>query len=312
MKMMIGFIVVLFFALLPHGNLRSIDDDSKNENDKPLTLVVMDPLCDKLACDCVKGYAQRKYEALGKFMGQQLNRKVNLYWGESIDAALEETQTTSDIVIGKRSVVEANAKSLNLKLQPVAQLTGSDGRVTQTGLIVVRKMDPANKVADLKGYRIFFGPPDCDEKYAAPMALLRENGIGVPEKPEIAGACSQAATMLMELDADTKAAAVISSYAEPLLAGCGTIEKGDLRVIGVSREVPFVTAFVNQQLPESTRKEITRALLSTGENKELLSALETAKGFVTLTTAQTDEEKDATKRDSAAIRAESLEGGKKN
>lgn len=256
------------------------DNPSKSNKDDPLTLVVMDPLCDKLACDCVKGYAQRKYEALGEYLGKQLDRPVNILWGESIPAALEESTATPAIVIGKHSVVVSDAKSANIVLRPIARLTGSDGSTSQTGLIVVRTADPATQVSQLKGYRIFFGPSDCDEKYAAPMALLRENGIEVPPQPEISGACSEAATKLMSLDKNTKAAAVISSYAEPLLAGCGTIEKGDLRIIGISGEVPFVTAFVNEKLPESTRAAITSALLEAGKNANLLKALETKSGFV--------------------------------
>jgi len=39
------------------------------------------------------------------------------------------------------------------------------------------------------------------------------------------------------------AATVISSYAQPLLEGCGTIKKGDLRVIGETDPMPFVVAF---------------------------------------------------------------------
>lgn len=250
------------------------------QNDKPLTLVVMDPLCDRLACDCVEGYAQRKYEALGEYLEKKTGQKVDVFWGESIQAALEETERTPDIIVGKHSVVIHNAGSIEVDVKPVAQLTGKDGSVTQTGLIVVRRNDPASTVADLEGYRIFFGPEDCDEKSKAPMELLKSNGIKLPENIETSGACSQAATKLVELSEDIKAAAVISSYAEPLLAGCGTVQKGDLRVIGISDEVPFVTAFLNTKLSDKAQKSVTEALLATGDDEELLKALETLSGFV--------------------------------
>ena len=61
-----------------------------SSSSQELTLVVMDPLCDRLACDCVEGYAQRKYEILGEFLQQRLGRKVSVFWGESVGAALEE------------------------------------------------------------------------------------------------------------------------------------------------------------------------------------------------------------------------------
>ena len=155
----------------------SVTDEAAGD---PLTLVVMDPLCDRLACDCVEGYAQRKYEALAEYLSDHLNRQVDIVWGESIHAALEESSARADIVVGKHSVVVSDAESLGFDLQPVGRLTGRDGSVDQTGLIVVRQNDPAQTVADLTGYRIFFGPANCDEKYAAPMQLLDEHGIDLP------------------------------------------------------------------------------------------------------------------------------------
>lgn len=260
------------------------------QEEKSLTLVVMDPLCDRLACDCVEGYAQRKYEALGEYLEKQTGQKVEVFWGESIQAALEETNRTPDIIVGKHSVVIHNAGSVEVDVKPVAQLTGKDGSVTQTGLIVVRKNDPAASVADLQGYRIFFGPEDCDEKSKAPMDLLKSNGIELPKEIETSGACSQAATKLVELSEDIKAAAVISSYAEPLLAGCGTIQKGDLRVVGISDEVPFVTAFLNTKLSDKSQEAITEALLATGDEENLLKALETLSGFVPFEEDEADTE----------------------
>ena len=245
-----------------------------------MTLVVMDPLCDRLACDCVEGYAQRKYEVLAEHLQKRTGKKVDVFWGESLEAALEETDKTADIIVGKHSVVKHNARAASLNIRPVAALTGKDGSTMQTGLIVVRRDDPAVTVADLTGYRIFFGPEECDEKSAAPMALLREHGVPVPGQREVFGACSQAATQLVELEPSVKAAAVISSYAEPLLEGCGAIEKGDLRVIGTSEEVPFVTAFVRQDMPESLQKAIAKSLLEVGDHGEVVKALETQLGFV--------------------------------
>ena len=79
---------------------------------------------------------------------------------------------------------------------------------------------------------------------------------------------------------EQRAAAVISSYAQPLLEGCGSINKGDLRVIGQTDPVPFVTAFVREDLPRTVRAAIEAALLSTGSVPNLLRQLQTHKGFV--------------------------------
>ncbi len=251
--------------------------DGKGE----LVLLVMDPLAEPLSCPCVKGYAQRKYEHLGVFLTKQLGRPVKVFWHESLERGMKQkTGGRADIVIGKYSVVLSDAKRTGQTLTPVASLTGKDGKTTQTGLILVRQNDPARSVDDLRGYRIFFGTADCDEKLAAPARLLKSRGVTIPEKPETYPACSDSAAALLELPAETRAAAVISSYAAPLLEGCGTIQKGDLRVVGESEPVPFVTAFVNGGLPADEQAAIRKSLADAGTVPELLIALETAAGFV--------------------------------
>jgi ABC-type phosphate/phosphonate transport system substrate-binding protein len=247
----------------------------------PFTLVVMDPLALPLACDCVEGYAQREYEVLGEFLGRQLNRDVRVVFAQSLEKALKDNAPGgADLVIGKHSVVLADAKRLKLRVSPLASLTGSDGETTQTGLIVVHRDDPAKSVDQLAGYRIFFGPADCDEKSAAPMRLLKQHDVALPAEIETVPACSDGAAKLMELDRDVRVAAVISSYAQPLLEGCGTIKKGDLRVIGKTQPVPFITAFVSEQLPKDLRDQISAALDEVQYEVNLLIALETRQGFI--------------------------------
>ncbi len=246
----------------------------------PFVLVVMDPMAAPLACPCVEGYAQRKYEELGAYLESKLDRKVEVVFSESLAGALKrQTDGKADLIIGKHSVVLAGAKSAKLNVQPIASLTDKEGVTTQTGLFVVRSADPAKDVAALKGYRILFGPAECDEKSAAPIRLLEKSGVKVPEERETSPACSDAATKLLELK-DVKAAAVISSYAQPLLEGCGTIDAGALRVVGETEPVPFITAFVNKGIGDELRGRIKAALLAVGEDAELLAALETKSGFV--------------------------------
>jgi ABC-type phosphate/phosphonate transport system substrate-binding protein len=255
---------------------------SAQESDSDFHVVVMDPLSDKLACDCVQGYAQRKYQYLGEHLEKHLGRKVHIYWGDSVATAMEDLPEGSvpELVIGKHSVVAAELAGKNWSFSPAASLTGLDGSTSQTGLIVVRKEAPALTVADLVGYRIFFGPANCDEKSAAPMALLREFEIEVADEPETCSACSKAASELMALPAEEKAAAVISSYAAPLLEGCGTIKKGDLRVIGESDPVPFISVFVSDKVSPAIREKLESGLFSVNGSPDLLKQLETRDGFV--------------------------------
>ncbi len=252
------------------------------QTDAPLTLIVMDPLAAPLSCPCVQGYAQRKYEKLAAHLEKQIGRPVQVHFSESLTEALKKkSQGKADLIIGKHSVVQAQARDNHLSVESVASLTGKDGKTTQTGLVVVAASDPALTVADLKGYRIYFGTADCAEKHNAALTLLKECGVTVPAKLDTCVACSEGAVKVIELHkSGEKAATVISSYAAPLLEGCGTIKKGDLRVIGVTDEVPFVAAFLNTSLNREERAAITRALLDVGTHPDLCTHLETKKGFV--------------------------------
>ena len=84
----------------------------------------------------------------------------------------------------------------------------------------------------------------------------------------------------MEYPTDSKVAGVISSYAERLLEGCGTIEKGALRVVGKSDEVPFISVFAAGKFAEEERNSIVACLLESRGSKDLLTSLESKDGFV--------------------------------
>jgi ABC-type phosphate/phosphonate transport system substrate-binding protein len=252
-----------------------------------LTVIVMDPLALPLSCPCVKGYAQRDYDQLGKFLEGKLKRPVRVVFSETVRDALDKkTNGKADVIIGKDSVVRRQTKRASIGVVQLAALTGLDGKTTQTGLWVVPAKDPAISLSDLKGYRIILGAEDCDEKNLAAQNLMVEMGLPKIKKPETCSACSDGATRILALFKEgTKSATVISSYAKPLLEGCGTIKKGDLRIIGETESVPFVAAFVNDKLPPSTRDAIQAALFEVGQHPQLLKALETKSGFVAPTPA---------------------------
>src|SRR3954447_22769763 len=255
---------------------RDVKDDS-------LSMVVMDPLAEPLSCPCVKGYAQRKYDKLADYLSAELGRPVHVTFAESFEKALAKPDCkTIHIAIGKDGVVRADAAGAKLKVMPVARLTGQDGLTTQTGLIVVRSADVAQRVEDLQGYRILFGPRECEEKFAAPRKLLQKAGIKIPSvvDAETTESCSDGACKIIEWGASQRAAAVISSYAAPLLQGCGTVKKGDLRVIAETKPVPFITAFTTDRIDREMRAKVQHALLHAAKRPDLLTALETLAGFV--------------------------------
>ncbi len=265
--------------------LPALADDAKKSPpaDNSISMVVMDPLAEPLSCPCVQGYAQRKYEKLAEFLEKKLGQPVHVTFAESFENALAKKDCqVIDIAIGKDSVVRYDAAEKGMKVRPVARLTGQDGVSTQTGLIVVRSKDKAQHPEDLKGYRILFGPRECDEKFAASRLLLTTSGVEIPtvEASETTQACSDGASKIIEWGDKQRAAAVISSYAAPLLEGCGTVKKGDLRVIGQTQPVPFITAFTTDRVDRALQHKIRLALLDVANQRELKTALETLLGFV--------------------------------
>lgn len=273
--------VLLFVAACAHGNAEQTPSQASDK--QPLSLVVMDPLAEPLSCPCVQGYAQRKYEKLAEFLETQLQRPVHVTFAESFEKALaKESCKVIDIAIGKDSVVRADAANAKLKVTPIARLTGLDGLTTQTGLVVVRSADAAKRLEDLRGYRVIYGPSECDEKFAAARKLLKSAGLEIPpvRSMETSASCSDGACKIIEWGDAQHAAAVISSYAAPLLHGCGTVKKGDLRVVAETQPVPFITAFTTNRVEQQLQQQIREALLASATKVELRSALESLLGFV--------------------------------
>jgi len=262
---------------------RGLAADDPAADSRTLTMVVMDPLAKPLSCPCVKGYAQRDYDQLAKRLEQDLHRPVRVVYNDSLTAALKgQADGQAQVVIGKTSVVQFDAKRAGLKLLPVAKLTDKLGMTTITGMVVVPSGDPAQSVSDLANYRIVFGPVECDEKHSAAIALFKKHGISLPDKLETSAACSDGACSILENVKTQKGAAVISSYARPLLEGCGTVPKGALRLIGQTEPVPFVEAFVNDSLPEPDRQSLTAAMIKATSESGLRPALDTRDGVLPL------------------------------
>ena len=244
---------------------------------EPLRVVVMDPLSKQLACACVKGFAQRDYQALSGFLSDTLGRPVETFVNESLAEAGRVTENTLDLIIGKQSVIRAQAAAASMAITPLAMLTDREGRTTLTGLFVVRNDDPAKSVSDLKGRNILFGPSSSDEKHSTALARMRSLGLPVPAAPETRPTCNQTGLAVFEKQAD---AGVISSYAMALLEGCGAVDKGALRVVGQTEPVPFIGVFATKHLSAADAEAVTKALLAVAGNPQLKQKMETRDGFV--------------------------------
>ncbi|MDY3556404.1 phosphate/phosphite/phosphonate ABC transporter substrate-binding protein [Gemmata sp. JC717] len=246
-----------------------------------LVVLVMDPLSKDLSCPCVSGYGQRDYDKFGKYLAGKVGRPVAVVYGESLPGALKKSEGKAHLIIGKDSVIRATAPGAKLEVTQLAALTGKDGKTTQTGLVCVAAADKAITPADLKGYTIYFGNAAAEEKSAAAVQALKEFGLEVPARLDTCATCSEGATKVVEeAQAGKKVAAVISSYAQPLLEGCGTIKKGALRVIAETDPVPFIAAFATGSLTAAERDAVRAALLAVGKDKDLSAAIETKAGFI--------------------------------
>jgi outer membrane protein assembly factor BamB len=250
-----------------------------------LCVVVMDPLASQLSCPCVEGYAQRDYSALAVYLERKLGRPVTIGFGESLESGLTAAKCRrADLVIGKDSVVRADARDAPGGLEPLASLTDRGGECTIRGLFVVPVDDTAESIEDLVDYAIFTGSAEHHEKHALAIDALRKAGLFEPFDIHEFRTCSDAAAEILDLVQPAQAAAVISSYAEPLLEGCGTVPKGSLRVIGETEPARFITAFVRGSLDHALRDRISEALLDVRNDPALCSRLESLRGFIRLPT----------------------------
>ncbi len=246
-----------------------------------LVVLVTDPLSKELSCPCVGGYGQRDYDKFGKYLEGKSGRAVAVVYSESLAGALKKSEGKAHLLIGKDSVMRATAPANKVEVTYLAALTGKDGKTTQTGLVCVAAADKAVTPVDLKEHTIYFGSAAAEEKSAAAVRILKEFGLDVPAKLDTCATCSEGATKVVEeAKAGKKVAAVISSYAHPLLEGCGTIKKGELRVIAETDPVPFIAAFATGSLKPAERDAVKAALLEIGKNKDLCTAIETKAGFV--------------------------------
>lgn len=277
-KQVLAAVLSLSFVHLAVAGDKGAASDSKT-----FVVVVMDPLALPLSCPCVEGYAQRDYDKLGKHLEQRLGRPVKVVFSESLKKAVKtKTEGRADLVIGKRSVVEHDAKALGMKAEAVASLVDKTGKTTQHGIVVVPMADPAQNIADLKNYRIIFGPAENDEKSKMAIKLFKQHNVSLPEKLETKEGCADGALAILEAGPGERGACVISSYAAPLLEGCGTVKKGALRVVGITEPVPFVTAFATEQMDSSVKSKLLSALEAVKDDAALLKALESQSGFAIL------------------------------
>lgn len=244
-------------------------------------MLVMDPLAKELACPCVGGYAQRNYPALATYLSRATGERIEVVFADELGKGLRQAGTRPvALIVGKDSVVRYDAAERGLALAPLCRLTDREGKTSLTGLFVVRKDDPARSLSDLQGRQIFFGPADSEEKHQAALAALQAAKVPVPDKPETRAGCSEAAACILESTNLPPAAGVISSYAFPLLEGCGNIPPAALRILAETKPVPFITVFTTAAASPLSAERLLAAFLRVRDDAALLKKMESKLGFL--------------------------------
>lgn len=239
---------------------------------RPIVMAVMDPLAAPLCCACVDGVGQRDYGALAKHLESQLGRPVDVVFAESLHFARQRSEQPIDLVVGQDSVVRFDAATFDLVIEPLAALTGRQGRTHVCGLLVARA-DDERGLKDIPDGRLVLGPVENEETHAAMRAAIGERAT------EIAIETSIEAAVFRVTDGEADVTAV-PDFLPPLLEGCGKIAPGSLRVVGRTEPVPFVRVFATSNLDPESRAAIRGALGTVAADAELLEALESRDGFV--------------------------------
>ena len=280
-KLLWGVILIPFVAaaLWLLWLYRDIEVDLGVYEPEALRIAITDPSYGALACEHTGGPAPRDYGPLAAFLEEKLRRPVRLLYGRNLHEILQSTEDGIDLAIGKASGIAIDAAELEQSMRPIARLTDSEGGTDICGVFVVRSDDPARNIGELADHTVVFGPPREQERHSLALATLAANGVAIIPPLRVVLTCKEAVQQVVQEKAD---AAVIPDWALPLLEEHGAVGQEELRVVGRTAAVPFVTVFATVRVSPSTESAIVDALFSTGIDPVLLDSLASKTGFVGL------------------------------
>jgi outer membrane protein assembly factor BamB len=272
-----GWIGVVCLILVGVGSLGAVAAEKRPD---PVRMVVLDPLAKELACACVQGHGQRDYRKLAARLEKAVQKRLAIEFSDDLVETLSGVGPDSEIiVVGDRALVTGADVRTPVNFRPVCELTDREGRSSARGLFVVRRDDPARSLADLGGRTIFLAPKKEDARYAAARATLSAANLRPSVSWEDRPEGNEAALDVMDSEASPLPVALIPDYALPLLEGCGTLRKGELRVVGQTGESPFITVFLSSGLVGESAQRIVRSLVDLRSDSKLLRLMESRDGF---------------------------------
>ena len=243
-----------------------------------LNLVVMDPLSLPLSCACVDGIGQRRYEPLVEHLEAAIGRKINLVYEESLQLAKRRGLPNIDLVVGKRSVVLADAGATGVELQAAWDLTDRHGATEIRGVLLVAKNSAIDSVQQLAGKKVAIGSSEHAECHALPKEFFRSHHIAASLIDHDSIESAVYAFADQEVDA-----LVVTDYLPPLLEACGKLEKNATKAIAETQPVRGVQFFFTSTLASSVRESLNSAIASAAADPAINDALESQRGFVPVT-----------------------------
>ena len=247
---------------------------------QPILFVVLDPLAKELACACVKGYGQRDYRKLTAKLESALKQPVSVEFSDDLTETLKLATPGQEVIVaGEQSRVAQDSKKAGLKSHPICELTDPDGGTSIVGSFVVRAGDSAKELKDISGRKLLFGLADTEQNHSAVQAALRTAGVESGIKSEKRDAYNTAALDVLDSSSAPPPVAVIPGYGPRLLEGCGSVKRGEIRVIGQTQPLPFIAVFVADNVSAEKREKIQKTLLDVKSDAKLLNAIESRDGF---------------------------------
>ena len=144
-----------------------------------------------------------------------------------------------------------------------------DGGTTQAGVLIVRKDGDINRITDLKGKTVMFGPKFSASKWLAAKLLFAESGINIEKdlKTYFNGGCCEDIAFSVYLKA-VDAGVVCDHFAEEHEDKRKEIgvEAAQIAVIGKTQDVPMKVFGARQGVDKDVIIKIKQALLDMDKN----------------------------------------------
>ena len=222
---------------------------------------LMDPLALPLSCPCVKGHAQASLRQTGIVPGKAArSAREGAVFRRPVESGSQRDEEHRHRSSASGRWSSSTPRSARWPFAPAMMLAGKDGKTTLNGLIVVRKDDPAQKLARSQRLQDPFRSPGVRREIQGGCRDPAKGGRSLAGQSSKRGPVAAIRWSRCWRTPTSRSAAVISSYAAALLEGCGTIEKGSIRVVGQTRPVPFVTVFYTDRLDRATAAQVGKAI----------------------------------------------------